>query len=439
MLTREDIQFRIRGFFSKRDSRISNKSLFFLFITASIFHFIITLITESPTVFVTSISTAKQILDGRILYYNIRTPFPAGYPAWPPIWPYFLAFVFLLTGPSELVVRVLCTIFTTLCGVIIYRIGTAFFSEKGAYLTTLLFFINPFTILISIGVHFEGLAVLFLLLAVLFAYKNHATWSGLATALGIMTKIFPGVFIAIIIPYWLGKRQWREVFLYLFSCAITCTFIALPFLVICPDEFFYWIFGFHSGRDSGGISIIYYWFYYTEFWTGSLSFVMQILFLICVSLLIYQKSRKNETDFQSLLINWSFFSFLGFMIFIRVLYSRYLAFIIPFLCFQTISGFHNGEEDNPRKIGILQQVTFFISFLGVCISSIPWIIEYFSPQSFRPSLSGIEPFQLLYWIGAIVFHVGFISSFIISLFFIWIEYYRAKNDSINHLRTKLSS
>jgi 4-amino-4-deoxy-L-arabinose transferase-like glycosyltransferase len=426
LLTRKDIQLRILELFSKRDSRISNRTLVFLFIVAGIFHFLITLITESPTVFVTSVSTAKQILDGKILYYDVRTPYPAGYPAWPPIWPYFLALVFSLTSPSELVVRLLCVIFTMLCGVIIYRIGTIFFSERGAYLTTLLFFINPYTILISLGVHFEGLAVLFLLLAVLFAYKNRATCSGLATALGIMTKIFPGVFIAIVIPYWLGKRQWREAFLYLFSCAITCTFIALPFLFICPDEFFYWIFGFHSGRNSGGISIIYYWFYYTELWTGSLSFIMEILFLICISLLIYQKSRKKEMDFQSLLINWSFISFLGFMIFIRVLYSRYLAFTIPFLCFSTIDGFFNEPDDNPMKIGILQQVAFLISFLGVCISSIPWIIEDFSPQSFRPSLSGIEPFQLLYWIGAIVFHVGFIGSFILSLFLIWIVYYKAK-------------
>ena len=422
MQFKEDLRYKIQKLFFNRDTIVSKKELVILFIISGTAHFLISLITESPTVFVTSVSAASQIVEGKILYLDVTSPPTAGYPAWPPIWPYFLALIFFLTGSKEIIAKITIILLTIACGVLVFKLSTSFFSDRGAYYTTILFFINPIILSLSIGGHFESLALLFLLMAVLCAQNNHASWSGVATGLGIMTKLFPVIFIFIVIPFWFGKRQYKEIFFYLFSCALICTLIALPFLIICPNEFFYWILGFHSERNTGGISIIYYWLYSTELWTGSLSFLIQILFLISTSLVIFRKSRNDEIDFHSILIDWSLLNFLGFMMFTRVLYVRYLAFAIPFMCIQTVNAFHTSPCSNSRRISVLQQLCSVFIIIGTCLWTIPWVIEDFRPENMRPPISGIEPYKMLYWIGASVIQLSLIISFFLSLYFIWMMF-----------------
>ena len=94
MQFKEDLRYKIQKLFFNRDTIVSKKELVILFIISGTAHFLISLITESPTVFVTSISAASQIVEGKILYLDVTSPPTAGYPAWPPIWPYFLALIF---------------------------------------------------------------------------------------------------------------------------------------------------------------------------------------------------------------------------------------------------------------------------------------------------------------------------------------------------------
>jgi len=84
---KKDLCYKIPKLFFNRDTIVSKKELLILFIISGIAHFLISLITESPTVFVTSISAASQIVEGKILYLDVTRPPTAGYPAWPPIWP----------------------------------------------------------------------------------------------------------------------------------------------------------------------------------------------------------------------------------------------------------------------------------------------------------------------------------------------------------------
>ncbi len=181
MQFKEDLRYKIQKLFFNRDTIVSKKELVILFIISGTAHFLISLITESPTVFVTSISTASQIVEGKILYLDVTRPPTAGYPAWPPIWPYFLALIFFLTGSKEIIAKITITLLTIACGVMVFKLSTSFFSDREAYYTTILFFINPIILSLSIGGHFESLALFFLLIAVLCAQNNHASQEGLGS------------------------------------------------------------------------------------------------------------------------------------------------------------------------------------------------------------------------------------------------------------------
>lgn len=150
--------------------------------------------------------------------------------------------------------------------------------------------------------------------------------------------------------------------------------------------------------------------------------MIQILFLISTSLVIFRKSRNDEIDFHSILIDWSLLNFLGFMMFTRVLYVRYLAFAIPFMCIQTVNAFHTSPCSNSRRISVLQQLCSVFIIIGTCLWTIPWVIEDFRPENMRPPISGIEPYKMLYWIGASVIQLSLIISFFLSLYFIWMMF-----------------
>ncbi|MFQ5980883.1 MAG: glycosyltransferase family 39 protein [Candidatus Heimdallarchaeota archaeon] len=384
-----------------QEEQVTNLTLFITLLIATAFHIGLSLLTKSPTVFVTATDTARQIVDGKILYKDVEKPSTTGYAAWPPVFPYSLALWFMFMGQSEFAAKLFCVLTTIIAGYLCYIIGQEFLTAKQAYAAMLLFLFNPYTMLISLGGHFENYAAIFFLLAIRAIQKNRIGLAGIDLGIGIMTKLFPGLLLVVIVPFWIAHREYWTSILFLATTTIAVVFIALPFLIIAPDGFFYHVFEFHAKRDTGGISIYYYWFPWL-FQEGFFILILQLIILGTLAFLVYGFSKKwTNATFSIILVLWTPIALLAFLCSARVLYPRYLAFLIPFISWQAVFLWSRALQ---REMGAIQ-LFGYLSMLGTLIWTLPWHLENHRPASFTPKivLSNPDPLGLLYWIGAAIF------------------------------------
>jgi hypothetical protein len=384
-----------------QEEQVTNLTLLITLLIATAFHIGLSLLTKSPTVFVTATDTARQIIDGKILYKDVEKPSTTGYAAWPPVFPYSLALWFMVMGQSEFAAKLFCVLTTIIAGYLCYIIGQEFLTAKQAYAAMLLFLFNPYTMLISLGGHFENYAAIFFLLAIKAIQKNRISLAGIALGIGIMTKLLPGLLLVVILPFWIARREYWAAILFLATTILTVACIAFPFFIIAPDGFFYYVFEFHAKRDTGGVSIYYYWFPWL-FREGFFILILQFFILGSFSFLVYGLSTKwTSATFSIILIVWAPIALLVFLCSSRVLYPRYLAFLIPFISWQAVFLWSRALH---REAGAIQ-LWNYLSMLGTLIWTLPWHLENHRPASFTPkiALSNPDPLGLLYWIGAAIF------------------------------------
>lgn len=384
-----------------QDEQLDNLKLLITLLIAAAFHIGLSLLTKSPTVFVTATDTARQIVDGKVLYKDVQKPSTTGYAAWPPVFPYSLALWFMFMGQSEFAAKLFCVLTTIIAGYLCYAVGQEFLTSKQAYAAMLLFLFNPYTMLISLGGHFENYAAIFFLLAFRAIQKNRIGLAGIALGIGIMTKLFPGLLLVVILPFWIAHREYWTSFLFLVTTTITVVFIALPFLIITPDDFYYYVFEFHAKRDTGGISIYYYWLPWL-FREGYFILILQLMILGTLAFSVYVLSKKwTNATFSIILIFWAPIALLAFFCSARVLYPRYLALLIPFISWQAVFLWNRALR---REAGAIQLISY-LSMLGTLIWTLPWHLENHHPASFTPkiALSNPDLLGLLYWVGAAIF------------------------------------
>jgi len=379
---------------------------------ATFFHIGLSLLTKSPTVFVTAIDTAKQIIQGRILYSEVEKPSTTGYAAWPPVFPYSLAIWFLFLGTSELAEKLFCVMTTIVAGYMCYLIGKEFLSGQQAYFAMVLFLFNPYTMLVSLGGHFENYAMIFCLLAIWAILRNHASLGGVALGIGIMTKIFPGLLLISFIPYWVARRKYLEGLLFFTTMTLTVTIIALPFLIICPKDFFYWNFEFHAERDQGGLSTYYYWlpwlFDHTALIFGIQAFLLSVIMAI---FFLLAKKQKN-ISLSYVLIVWVPIVMIVYFCTTRILYPRYLAMLTPFISWQTVVLW----DKILHREAVFNQLLIWLSMVGTAIWTLPAYLENWRPKSFRPVISLDNTLGLCYWLGAVIFSVTLFLFLCLFLF-----------------------
>lgn len=381
---------------------------------AAFFHIALSLLTKSPTVFVTAVHTAREILDSKVLYKDVTSPPTAGYAAWPPVFPYSLALWFFFFGQSEFAAKMFGVTTTIIAGYLCYLVGKEeFLTPQQAYYAMLLFLFNPYTMLISLGGHFENYALIFFLLALWLLQKNHVGLGGIALGIGIMVKLFPGLFLFAILPFWVARREFRASLLFLVAITMTVGLIALPFMLICPDDFIYWVFEFHSERDTGGLSIYYYWLPWL-FQDPQLILAIQALLLFSCACIVYILTKKYQSiNLTTVLTLWVPLILVLFFASTRILYPRYLAMLIPFLSWQTAAFWAKAI----RRGAILDQLLIYLSMLGTVIWTLPWELENHHPASFTPTISLDNPLGLLYWIGAAIFDI---TLFLFLILNIWL-------------------
>tara|TARA_Y100001980_G_C14556850_1_gene351331 strand:+ start:41565 stop:42860 length:1296 start_codon:yes stop_codon:yes gene_type:complete len=95
------------------------------------------------------------------------------------------------------------------------------------------YFLNPLVVLEFVGnIHFEGLVIFFLLLAIYALSKNHYVSGGLAMGLAAATKLIPLIFL----PFLMLKNRWKNGVLLSAISLIILVATLLP--LILPGSFF---------------------------------------------------------------------------------------------------------------------------------------------------------------------------------------------------------
>ncbi len=95
-------------------------------------------------------------------------------------------------------IKTVLFIFDLLVAVTLYKIGKELYSERHAFWMFTIWFLCPFTIVISsIRMMFENLEILLFLLSFLCMITKRPAWAGVMMALSLMTKPY-GIFLAIL-------------------------------------------------------------------------------------------------------------------------------------------------------------------------------------------------------------------------------------------------
>lgn len=142
--------------------------------------------------------------------------------------------------------------FDLLVAFALYRIGKILFDEQRAIMMFAIWFLCPFTIIISsIRVMFENLEILFMLLSLLMVLERRFSWAGVMMGLSLMTKPYE-IFLAILLIGYLfaQTKSMKAVVSYVATALITGVLVMVPIIVSGQiDESLIWL---TSRVDGGG-------------------------------------------------------------------------------------------------------------------------------------------------------------------------------------------
>lgn len=168
-----------------------------------------------------------------------------------------------ITLPSlsyALLVKSFLFLFDVLAAIVLYRIGRVVFDEKRAILMFAVWFLCPFTIIISsIRIMFENLEILFMLLSLLMMLKRRPAWAGVMMGLSLMTKPY-GMFLAILMMgySYAQARSVKYTVTYVVTTLVAGLSVMIPILLSGQlDESLIWLTS-RAGSGGSGYSVSLY-------------------------------------------------------------------------------------------------------------------------------------------------------------------------------------
>ncbi|MCG3217976.1 MAG: DUF2029 domain-containing protein [Candidatus Heimdallarchaeota archaeon] len=125
-----------------------------------------------------------------------------------PIYPYISVLMYLLASPFNsdlfmgLMIKLPLAIGDGLIPIVIYLIAKRLDYERIAVSSSAIYALNPMTMQEVSYAHWDGLANLFVLLAILFILYDRPYMVGLLISIGFFTKQFPLFFLGVVCVYW---------------------------------------------------------------------------------------------------------------------------------------------------------------------------------------------------------------------------------------------
>ncbi len=292
----------------------------------------------------------QKLIDGEMYAFPYHLP----------IFIYFLAFLIWLFGESFIAVRLSFIVFAFCNAFLLEHIfkhnkSLRFKNRKILDYVSVIFLLNPFTLLSTIFGLFDNVPLMYLLIAIVFIqkiekenrYKNYifSLISGLAIGIGFLTKVFPIIFVPIGVLWLLYKKRYVEAGIFTFSFLGIAGAIT-GYLFITYPRFKYLGFGWQIDRGALSFSVYYYLF--------DLDFLPDLIiislgFLLISAFFIYRLFKHKHVEYWSL----SGFYILIFILLYRVYYPHYLIWILPFL---TYVGF---------KLYDSKEIRYLLIFVGI--------------------------------------------------------------------------
>ncbi|MEM3087903.1 MAG: hypothetical protein QXP20_02120 [Candidatus Bathyarchaeia archaeon] len=265
--------------------------------------------------------------------------------------------VFLILMKSPLIVADVIT-FCFLC-----RLFRSFLKDNETVLWGMLFFLNPFVILLGAFYgFFDSLAVMFLVMMMYFLHRQNSLRAGLTAGLAMLTKqyTFP---VVVLLTFLLGKRLDFQKALVFSGTAITAFLIgSAPFL-------FYDLWGYvktivYTTPTSLEASCTGLWsvllgltrhtpFEVLDWWPWLIEASYYVFYALMIApALVIVFSRKLSFDVNRVCL----LEVLIFLCFSPIVHSQYLLLFIPF----TVTGIAAGELPRPWFILSLLPLIAFI-------------------------------------------------------------------------------
>ncbi|MDD1772865.1 MAG: glycosyltransferase 87 family protein [Methanomassiliicoccales archaeon] len=190
----------------------------------------------------------QTILDGGLLYRDVHTETP-------PLINYILVPAQLLGGAEhDWVWSAYFSFFAFLLASIMYLFLRSH-DEWKAYLVGAIVLLSPFTFIESGTGEDESIMAFVFLLSVLLMAFQHRHKASIVVGAGIWTKMFPILLAPVHI---LQQRNWKDRMMVVLIVLAATALIALPFIILCWDDFSFFLDFYFLGNDerpTGGSSI----------------------------------------------------------------------------------------------------------------------------------------------------------------------------------------
>ena len=286
------------------------------------------------------------IFHGLWPYQDFNTAYP----------PFSLAVYIIpyILAPNEGMFYYTFTIFTYLFSLLAIHGLLKFCDAKGldhkyVYITFLLLIIGVNNFFIARN---DTITTVFVVLCLLFYWKQKYAPAFLLLALGIMTKIYPIFLLPVLLIPFLVKRDWKSLFGYGLLTMAVCLIIELPFLINDPSTAFSYLTQ-HSGRGLEIESIVAIplmivsmidpslvhvgmdesWDLFGPWAEAVAPYIMPITFAIVITFMAYFliKMRKVDTDLERticLTLMACSIVLILFMSFNKVFCAQYIIWVI---------------------------------------------------------------------------------------------------------------
>ena len=293
---------------------------------------------------------------------------------YPPLWGFICGLVYVLYPAASMLDPVFLVLIKTpliVADVItfysLYRLFRSFLKDNEALLFGVLFFLNPFVILVSAFYgFFDPLAVMFLVVMIYFLHSRDLFKAGLTAGLAVLTKqyAFP---VVLVLAFLFGKRlDFQKVLVFLGTIVVAFVMGSAPFLFYdfwgYTRALVYTTPGSIEASCTGLWSVLFGLTRHTPFevfdwwpWLGEASYYV-FYALMAVPVLIVVFSRKISFDVNRACL----LEVLIFLCFSPIVHSQYLLLFIPF----TVVGI--AAKELPRfwyLLTLLPLITFIPSIL----------------------------------------------------------------------------
>lgn len=288
--------------------------------------------------------TAYQLLQGKFLYKDIFfTNFP--------FFPYLSSLYFLILQGNPKWFYFTATLEAIGVGLLIYHIVYKKTKQVLLALISATLYLFSFIVL-STSDHQTGVfsASLLIVSSYLFLDQKNYKTSGALACLTLLTKAYFIVIPASFVAYFIIKRHYKALGLFLFGALLTTFIILLPSLLFAREEFFKDIFSYSLTRGAGTLKTQIAWFFIIH--------DPALLVLLLFNLFNFKKNLLFSLI--------SFFSLLFFFAY-QDIYYLYLNFLVPFLAI-SFSGFYSFlQQKIPTQKFFIPTITILLLLINFFI------------------------------------------------------------------------